>query len=44
MSWSQRNYRKQLTIGIRNRIEQETMWSRLVILYTALFDAAELPA
>jgi len=38
------NKRRWLMEGIRARIERETCWSRLKILYTALFDAGDLSA
>ena len=44
MSWLRRNYRSRLMQGLRERIAKETKWSRLAFLYSALFDASELPA
>lgn len=39
-----RNYRKHLMAGIRERLDRETSWRRILILLNALFDAGELPA
>lgn len=38
------NKRRWLMEGIRMRIGVEKHWSRLMILYSALFDASELSA
>lgn len=44
MNWTRRNYRKWLLAGIRDRIDREKFGGRLLILWSFLLDAAELPA
>jgi hypothetical protein len=43
-NWERRNYRRQLMEGIRERIEREKFGRRLLMLWSWLLDAGELPA
>lgn len=42
--WWRRNYRNRLMTGIRERISKESYGKRLLVLWSFLLDAGELPA